>query len=98
MTAQRMETAGPPFEARLRQMPWRDLVRLRPIEVVRELLLPLPWLVGSLAMAAWGLYPLALGLSFVFFLTGLRIVHGAFHLALGLPRLPTRSCCWSSAS
>jgi fatty acid desaturase len=67
----------------------RDLVALRPLEVVRELVLPLPWLAGSLVIADWGLYPLALGLSFVFFLTGLRIVHGAFHRALGLPRLPT---------
>ena len=56
---------------------------------MRELLLPLPWLAGSLVMAHCGLYPLALGLSFVFFLTGLRIVHGAFHRALGLPRWPT---------
>jgi fatty acid desaturase len=79
----------PLFETRWRQVPWRDLVALRPLEVVRELLLPLPWLAGSLAMADRGLYPLALGLSFVFFLTGLRIVHGGFHHALGLPRLPT---------
>jgi fatty acid desaturase len=84
-----MAIAEPQYESRLRQVPWRDLVRLRPLEVVRELLLPLPWLAGALVMADWGLYPLALGLSFVFFLTGLRIVHGAFHYALGLPRLPT---------
>lgn len=84
-----MPIGEPQFEARLRQVPWRDLVRLRPVEVARELLLPLPWLAGSLIVAHWGLYPLALGLSFIFFLTGLRIVHGACHYALGLPRLAT---------
>lgn len=84
-----MSIAEPQFEARLRHVPWRDLVALRPVEVVCELSLPLPWLAGSLVMASLGLYPLALFLSFVFFLTGLRVVHGAFHYALGLPRLPT---------
>ena len=49
----------------------------------------LPWLAGSLILAEWPLYPLALALSFVFFLTGLRIVHGAFHYTLGLPRRAT---------
>jgi fatty acid desaturase len=76
-------------EAALRQVAWRDLVALRPVEIVRELLLPLPWLLLSLAAAAWGLYPLALALSFVFFLAGLRIVHGACHYAIGLPRPAT---------
>ena len=85
-----MAAAEPQFETRLRQVAWRDLVALRPIEIAREVLLPLPWLVGSLGAAQWGLYPLALGLSFIFFLTGLRLVHGACHYALGLPRLATR--------
>jgi fatty acid desaturase len=84
-----MVISEPQFEASLRRVAWRDLVAMRPAEIVRELLLPLPWLAGSLAMAEFGFYPLALGLSFVFFLTGLRIVHGAFHYALGLPRLAT---------
>ena len=84
-----MAVGEPQFEARLRQVPWRDLVALRPVEAVRELLLPLPWLAGSLVLAWWGLYLLALGLSFAFFLTGLRIVHGACHRALGLPRSAT---------
>jgi fatty acid desaturase len=51
--------------------------------------LPAPWLVGSLILAECGLYPLALIASFVFFLTGLRVVHGAFHYTLGLPRQAT---------
>src|SRR5712691_3565437 len=73
----------------LRQVTWRDLVALTPAEVVRELVLPVPWLAVSLAAAAAGLYPLALAFSFVFFLAGLRIVHGACHYALGLSRRAT---------
>ena len=73
----------------VRQVAWRDLVALTPAEVVRDLVLPVPWLAASLAAAACGLYPLALALSFVFFLAGLRIVHGACHYALGLSRRPT---------
>ena len=86
-----MATGEPPRnsalpQVALRQVAWRDLVALGPAEVARELLLPLPWLAGSLAAAGCGLYPLALALSFVFFLAGLRIVHGACHYAIGLPR------------
>src|SRR5947207_14799544 len=84
-----METGEQHRNAALRQVAWRDLVALRPSEVVRELLLPLPWLAGSFAAAAGGLYPLALALSFVFFLAGLRVVHGACHYTLGLRRRPT---------
>src|SRR5712691_3224429 len=70
----------------LRQVTWRDLVALTPVEVARELVLPVPWLAASLAAAEYGLYPLALAFSFVFFLAGLRIVHGACHYAIGLSR------------
>src|SRR5436305_13293124 len=71
------------------QIDWRDLATTTPYDAVRELLLPLPWLVGSLILAEYRLYPLALIVSFVFFLTGLRVVHGAFHYTLGLPRRAT---------
>jgi fatty acid desaturase len=81
--------ANPGHGAREYQIAWRDLAKTTPVDAVRELLLPLPWLAGSLILAEWQLYPLALALSFVFFLTGLRIVHGAFHYTLGLPRLAT---------
>ncbi len=74
------------LDAALRLVAWRDLVALTRGEVVCELLLPLPWLAGSLALAALGLYPPALMLSCVFFLAGLRVVHGACHLTIGLPR------------
>src|SRR5712691_258582 len=70
----------------LRQVTWRDLVALTPVEVARELVLPVPWLAASLAAAEYGLYALALAFSFIFFLAGLRIVHGACHYAIGLSR------------
>src|SRR5436305_3930954 len=71
------------------QIDWRDLAATTPSDAVRELLLPLPWFAGSLILAEHRLYPLALIASFVFFLTGLRVAHGAFHYTLGLPRRAT---------
>jgi len=68
---------------------WRDLVGLTRIEVVRELMLSLPWLVLSLALAAYGLYLPAMAASFMLFLTGLRQVHNAHHYALGVSRRAT---------
>lgn len=70
-------------------MEWRDLVALSRQEAVLEMLLPLPCLAGSLALAARGLYPAALALSFVFFLTGLRLNHGGGHYAIGCGRRAT---------
>lgn len=68
---------------------WRDLAATTPADAIRELLLPMPWLFGSLILAEHELYLLALIASFMFFLTGLRVVHGAFHYTLGLPRRAT---------
>lgn len=76
-------------DPRVRSVPWRDLTRLRAAEVIRELALSLPWLALSLALAAAGWWPLALPASFLFFLTGLRQVHNAYHYVLGLPRWAT---------
>jgi len=73
----------------LRGVEWRDLVGLTRLEVLRELTLSLPWLVLSLAFAAYGLYLPALAASFMLFLTGLRQVHNAHHYALGLSRRAT---------
>ena len=73
------------LDPRIRAIRWHDLTALRPAEVVLELLLPASLLALSLLAAAAGWLPLALGLSFVFFLSGLRLVHNAFHHALGLP-------------
>src|SRR5947208_16956638 len=80
---------GAPPGSRPYPIEWRDLAATSPADAIRELLLPAPWLFGSLILAAQELYPLALTASFVFFLTGLRVVHGAFHYSLGLPRRAT---------
>src|SRR5205823_8562069 len=80
---------GAPPGSRPYPIEWRDLAAATPADAIRELLLPAPWLFGSLILAAQELYPLALTASFVFFLTGLRVVHGAFHYSLGLPRRVT---------
>lgn len=81
-------------DPRVRGVEWRDLVVVSRWEVAKELCLPVPWLGASLVLAgvAW-YWPIlimpALGCSFVFFLTGLRVVHNAHHYALGLPRWAT---------
>jgi hypothetical protein len=76
-------------DPRLRDVPWTDLLSLRGHEIAHKLTLSLPWLLASLAAAQWRLYPLALLASFMFFLTGLRQVHNAYHYALGVPRAAT---------
>lgn len=73
-------------EARIRAVEWKDLTHLRPVEIVKELGLSLPWLAASLWLANARLYWLALPASFMFFLVGLRQVHNAYHYALGLSR------------
>jgi len=62
---------------------WRDLVGVTSFEILLEPLLPAMWLAVSLLAAAYGHYVIALGLSFVFFLTGLRFIHNAFSLIAG---------------
>jgi fatty acid desaturase len=82
-------------DPRIRSIVWRDLVPVTGREVVRELLIPAAWLASSLFAAAHGLHLVALGLSFMFFLAGLRVVHNAFHYALGLPRFATDGVLWA---
>jgi fatty acid desaturase len=72
--------------ARIRAIAWRDLTALRPAEQVRELLLPLPFLVASRSAFAFDVPLLAWLASAYFFLAGLRLVHDAFHDNLALPR------------
>ena len=81
-------------DPRIRSVGWRDLRPVTGAEIFRELLLPASWLAASLTIAAGGRYVLALGFSFMFFLTGLRIVHNAFHAALGLSRRTTNCVLW----
>ena len=78
-------------DPRVRAVAWRDLVGLSRYEVVRELWLPVPWLLASLWLAHQGLLLPALACSFAFFLCGLRLVHNAYHYALGLPRAATEA-------
>jgi len=72
-----------------RAIAWRDLEVVQPREIVRELLLSLPWLTAELVFASHGRYELALVCAFMFFLTALRQVHGAFHYTLGIDRAAT---------
>lgn len=65
---------------------WSDLLLLRKRDIAHELLISIPWLIGSLLAFGGGHTLVALGCSFMFFLTGLRQVHNAFHHALGLSR------------
>jgi fatty acid desaturase len=81
-------------DPRIRSVKWRDLVFVNHLEIWGELLLPSAWLAGSLVAAGNGWHVVALGLSFMFFLTGLRLVHNAFHSALGLSRDVTDSVLW----
>ena len=69
---------------------WKDLVALSQKDILIELSLSLPWLISSLFFAYLGWYPVALFCSFMFFLTGLRQVHNAFHFALGISKQWTR--------
>jgi fatty acid desaturase len=81
-------------DPRIQSIRWRDLWPVSRVEIFRELLLPASWLAASLAVASTGRYAIALGFSFMFFLTGLRIVHNAFHSALGLSRRATDCVLW----
>lgn len=73
-------------DARVRAVPWRDLLQLTWAEKAWELVLPLPWLAGSFASYAAGHWILGAVCSFYFFLTGLRQSHGAQHYTLGVAR------------
>jgi fatty acid desaturase len=81
-------------DPRLRTVEWQDLVPVTQLEIVKELTLPVIWLAASLAVAASGHYAFALPFSFMFFLAGLRLVHNAFHSALGLSRGATGASLW----
>lgn len=73
----------------LKEIQWQDLVELKQKDVYSELLISVPWLIVSFIFALLAWYPMALFCSFMFFLTGLRQVHNAFHFALGLAKTST---------
>jgi fatty acid desaturase len=68
------------------QVQWVDLLKLSKIEVYYELVIWVPWLVFSFIAAANEHYIIALGFSFVFFVTGLRQNHNACHYAMGVSK------------
>lgn len=70
----------------VRLVKWRDLLRLSPAETMREILLPAPWLTGSIAAFEFGQILLGAFASFFFFLTALRVAHGAQHYSLGIDK------------
>src|SRR5262249_23948253 len=76
-------------DVELKAIEWKDLLGLRDREIAHELMLSLPWLAASWAAAVYRCYPWALLASFMFFLTGLRQVHNAYHYALGISRAAT---------
>lgn len=65
---------------------WKDLVELSTREKVVNLLISLPWLGASWFFAYLNWWPLAVVCSFVFFLTGLRQAHDAFHASMGISK------------
>lgn len=69
-----------------RGVEWHDLTEMGPREILRELTLPLPWLLCSLALFASPVWPLGFLASFMFFLCALRLNHEAIHNNLGLSR------------
>lgn len=73
-------------DPRLKKVEWHDLMELSRWEVIWELTIGLPWLFASWWFAQQHLWILALPCSFMFFLCGLRQVHNAFHLAIGIPK------------
>jgi fatty acid desaturase len=81
-------------DSRLKSIQWKDLLVLTPREIFYELTLSLPWLIASLFFAYFKLLVPALFCSFLFFLTGLRQVHNAYHYALGISNENTDRFIW----
>ena len=73
-------------DPRIRSVEWHDLMALTRWEVVKEVLLSLPWITASLVLASYHIYLPALACSFIFFLCGLRQVHNAYHYAVGITK------------
>ncbi len=85
-------------DPRVRSVKWQDLVAQSKIEIVSELFIWVPWTLMSWYFAHIELYPLALFCSFMLFLTGLRLVHNAYHYAVGLSRTGTEWVIWSMSA
>jgi fatty acid desaturase len=70
----------------LREVEWRDLLKMTRYEKFWELALPLPWLLLSLDFYERADWFCGAFCSFYLFLTGLRQSHGAQHYTLGVSR------------
>lgn len=68
------------------EIEWHDLAKVGRYQIWIELLLPLPWLLASLALYAGAFWPLGFPCSFMFFLCCLRLNHEAIHGNLGVAR------------
>ncbi len=79
---------------RIRTIEWRDLRAITWGERLCDLTMWVPWLTMSLTFWWLGWSLPALAMAFVFFLTGLRLVHDVFHHNLGLG---TRADDWVMA-
>lgn len=79
----RQELDSKQLKRAVRQVEWRDLARMEPLEGLAECLHPLPWLGAGFALFHWGYWPLAFVAEFMFFLTALRLNHEAIHHNLG---------------
>lgn len=66
---------------------WQDLCQQSPLEVVYNLILPLPFLLFSWWCAYQGWWLPALAGSFLFFTAALRQAHDAYHNTLGVGRV-----------
>lgn len=73
----------------LKSIEWKDLLHLSRFEVVHELCISLPWLIASWVAASYQQYLPACGFSFMFFLTGLRQTHNAYHYVVGINKTAT---------
>jgi fatty acid desaturase len=81
-------------DPRVRRVEWKDLLHLTPWEIGKEVVFYVPWLVASWILVYFApsyplLYAPALACSFIFFLCGLRVVHNAYHYAMGISRPAT---------
>jgi fatty acid desaturase len=77
------------LERKLEAIQWKDLLLQSKGEIVFELFFPMPLFIGAAVLVHFNHVWLAFPVAFVAFLLGLRLVHGAFHYSIGLPKLAT---------
>ncbi len=64
---------------------WHDLTPMSRIDSLREMCLPLPWLIASWLLYGSPIWFAGIPASFMFFLCALRLNHEAIHNNLGAP-------------